>query len=423
MNKIFDNYYFILFSIIPISIIIGPAISLINIILIIVPFLFFLIYKKKFSFLTNPTVKLLLILYIYLLFNSFISVDPGLGLKRNLGFIRYIILFLAFNYFFYHIKNFQKIFLIWTIILLIVCFDVFYESIFGHNILGFGGYYYGNRITSFFKDEPVVGGFINCFFLVIIAYILNLIKIKPSLNLKYLFFTVFIILFVAIMLTGERSNTIKAFLGFLLFFLLIDTLSIKQKLLFLIVIFLTIVATVQNSDFLKKRFINQMIYFIPWETELHIDKNPLSRTNLYFDLYSSGYSVFKNNPIFGVGNKNYRVATCGPSPSATLENYVCGTHPAQIYFEIMSEHGVVGSLIFFSIFFISILKIYKNFRLKKNYIQLGSLIYVLVTFFPLLPGGSFFSDFNSNLFWLNFSIMFALSDKNIFNREGEIVKL
>ena len=32
--------------------------------------------------------------------------------------------------------------------------------------------------------------------------------------------------------------------------------------------------------------------------------------NIYIKLYKSGFEVFKNSPILGVGNKNYRVETC-----------------------------------------------------------------------------------------------------------------
>jgi hypothetical protein len=37
---------------------------------------------------------------------------------------------------------------------------------------------------------------------------------------------------------------------------------------------------------------------------------------------------------------------------------------------------------------------------------------------PLLPSGSFFSDFNSTLFWINLSIMYASNpDTNIFRKK------
>ena len=31
--------------------------------------------------------------------------------------------------------------------------------------------------------------------------------------------------------------------------------------------------------------------------------------NIYIKHYKSGYAVFKNYPLFGVGNKNYRIET------------------------------------------------------------------------------------------------------------------
>ena len=42
------------------------------------------------------------------------------------------------------------------------------------------------------------------------------------------------------------------------------------------------------------------------------------------------------------------------------------------------------------------------------------LIYLLTNFLPLLPSGSFFNDFNSTLFWINLSIMYACNKKTNF---------
>ena len=99
-NKFLNSYFFVLFSLIPISIIIGPAISFSNIMLIDLSFIIYIIYKKEYKFLFNKTVRLLLILYLYLIVNSVMAQNFSIGANRNLGFIRFIILFLSFNYFF-----------------------------------------------------------------------------------------------------------------------------------------------------------------------------------------------------------------------------------------------------------------------------------------------------------------------------------
>ncbi len=43
----------------------------------------------------------------------------------------------------------------------------------GKNILGYGGEQYGRRIVSFFKDEPIVGGFVNSLYLIIFGFLFN----------------------------------------------------------------------------------------------------------------------------------------------------------------------------------------------------------------------------------------------------------
>ena len=92
-KKFYQYYFFILISIIPISILVGPAVSLINILLISISFII-LFYKNTFLPITRNRVVILLgVLYLYLILNSFLSIDFEIGLKRNFGFIRYIFLF------------------------------------------------------------------------------------------------------------------------------------------------------------------------------------------------------------------------------------------------------------------------------------------------------------------------------------------
>ena len=109
-NKFTFNYFLILFSLIPISMIIGSAASVINVLLIDLSFIILIILRRDFFFLKSEPIIYLFGLYIYLIFNSFVSLDFSEGLLRNFGFLRIIILFAAFNYFFLD-ENFYKKFL------------------------------------------------------------------------------------------------------------------------------------------------------------------------------------------------------------------------------------------------------------------------------------------------------------------------
>lgn len=390
LNKITYNYFLILFSLIPITIIVGSAVSLVNILLIDLSFIILIIYKRNFNFLKNKIIIYFFIFYIYLIFNSLISVDYSVGALRNLGFLRIIILFAAFNYFFQDETFFKKVFKFWVTVIFIVLIDVLIESFSGKNILGFGELY-GQRIVSFFKDEPIVGGYLNGFYLIIIGFLLNELKN----NKNYLVILLSIFFMISILLTGERSNTIRAALGISIFFMLYKNLDIKKRIIIYLSMIALILILVFNLSYLKYRYFNQTSNV---------------KNTLYFQLYESGFEVFKNNKLFGVGNKNYRVETCNETNKK--DKYVCTTHPHQIYFEFLSEHGLIGTLIILSIFYKLIFsKILSTIR-EKNYIKIGSLIYLILVFTPIIPSGAFFTDYVLTLFAINLAIFYA-SDKNL----------
>ena len=410
-NKTINSFFLILFSIIPASIVLGPAISLANILLIDISFIFFLIYKKEYKFLSNSTVRLILLLYIYLIFNSFIANDFSKSAMRSFGFIRFGILFCAFNYFFYSKDFLKKVFIIWTITICIITLDVYIESFFGRNILGYGEEY-GSRIVSFFKDEPIVGGYMNGFFLMIIGYLFIFFK-----RYRIPILIISIILLIAIFLTGERSNTIKAFMGFIIFYSLCKNFDIKEKLYFFSFTLIFIISLILNSEFLKHRYVDQIINYrnIENSKENIIKKNIKTyfKENIYFRLYKSGFSVFKNYPLFGVGNKNYQIETC---TNLLTKNYYCNTHPHQTYFEFLSEHGIIGTIILLLIFYNLVFIKTKTILKSMNYLQRGCFTFLLIYFIPLLPSGAFFSDYNLTIFWLNLSLMYSVEKKlNIFS--------
>ena len=415
MNNKFLNYYFLLlFSIIPVSIIIGSAVSLINILLIDFSFIFLIFYKKDYKFLSNSTVKFLIFFCLYLIFNTIIAKDFAMSAHRNFGFIRFVILFLAFNYFFYNKDFLNRVLITWILTLSVLSLDTYIESFFGQNILGYGESH-GSRIVSFFKDEPVVGGYINGFYLVIIGYLFYLNK-EVSNKYKSIILIFSILFLVAIILTGERSNTIKAISGFFLFYLFNDFFKFKEKIFSILFLILMFTFVLNTSDFLKLRYGNQ--FFKPilsvFQSNDKIKKNEISIENnqsymdTYFNLYQSGFEVFKKYSIFGVGNKNYRVETCSNEKNP---KYVCNTHPHQVYFEFLSEHGLIGVIILFFILFNLVFSKIKMVFTSKNYLQMGCLIYLITSFIPFLPSGAFFADYNLTIFWINLSIMYSVGKK------------
>ena len=410
INNSIEKIYLFLFSLIPISIIIGSSVSLINILIILIVFLIFTVKSIEKEIFKNSALIFLILLYIYLIFNSFIAIDFETSATRNFGFIRFILLFIVFNYFFNSSNKANNIFSFWFLIIIIVVFDSFIEFYFGKNVLGYGELY-GDRIVSFFKDEPVVGAYINAFMFILVGYFFDKF-IEKDLRFKFLLIFIIFILFLAVLITGERSNGIKAVLGLILFFILNKRLNFKFKIITLLSVITIFLFAVVNSSFLKNRYYTSFIYHFSDSEKL----SSFLKQQYYFKLYRSGITIFKDYPFFGVGNKNYRVV------NIKYENIeVKSTHPHQIYFEFLSEHGAIGTIILLSIIFTMMFKNLKIIILSRNSIQLGCLIYLIINFIPILPSGSFFTDFNATFFWLNLSVMYACNSKtNIFKKNNDI---
>ena len=405
----FEGIYLFLISTLPISIVVGPSISLLNILLIIITF--FINFKleqikieKKFLF------YLLVILYVYLIFNSFISIDYKEGIYRNLGFLRFIIIFIAINLFFKISKRQFKFLNIWSAIILIIIFDSFIEFSFGKNLLGYGDDLYADRVVSFFKDEPIVGAYLLGFNFIIVGYFFEKFY-KQNTKLKLALFLILFILVGCILITGERSNGIKAIIGLIIFLFLNNKISAKIKMSIFLFSLVFTGLIISNSNYLKVRY-GQQLFSQLFDSN---QRDQFIENNLYLKLYKSGFAVFRDYPIFGVGNKNYRVITTKNIETKINEDYVLNTHPHQIYIELLSEHGLVGTIILLSIFFYLIFKNLKIIIISRNSIQLGCFTYLIINFLPILPSGSFFNDFSSTLFWINLSIMYACNEKtNIF---------
>ena len=408
-NNNIEKIYIFLFSLIPLSIIFGSSISLINILIILIFFLIFTAKNIEKQIFKNSTIIFLISIYFYLIFNSFIAIDFEMSATRNFGFIRFILLFIVVNYLFNLSNKTNNIFSFWSLSIIIVAFDSFIEFFLGRNILGYGELY-GDRIVSFFKDEPIVGGYLNAFIFIIIGYFFDKF-IEKDLRFKILLVFIIFFLFSAVLITGERSNGIKVVFGLILFFILNKRLNFNYKIFTLLSVITIFLFAILNSSYLKNRYYHMFVYHLTDSERL----STFLEKQQYFELYKSGIAIFKDYPFFGVGNKNYRVVSRNED---IIKDYEWSTHPHQIYFEFLSEHGAVGTIILLSLIFIMMFKNLKIIILSRNSIQLGCLIYLIINFLPILPSGSFFGDFNSTLFWLNLSIMYACNSKtNIFRKK------
>ena len=150
MSSISIPFFLILF--LPISLLIGSAVSEFCMIIISLIFLEKVITSKKRKIFYNKIFFLLLILWIYLIINFLISQHYHFAnfSLRGPTFVKYILFIFAFIFF---VKNkINKVLSVWSIILTIVLVDVYFEFFIGHNLIGIKSYY-PTRIASFLGKE------------------------------------------------------------------------------------------------------------------------------------------------------------------------------------------------------------------------------------------------------------------------------
>lgn len=407
-NKMYVDYKFKLyfsglFSILPISLVLGTLVSEFVILLINILFLSILFKKKNFGyFFSKIEYKLLFVLYFYLIFSLIFSSNFFSSFTRNFFFIRFIIFFISFRYLIDNkFLNINFIFKFWLVILIIFVFNLYWEYFFGKDLFGNFTELEG-RLAGFMGKELKAGHFILGFGLPIISFFL------PK-HYKLIFIAAVPILLSAQFIIGERANFLKFCFIVLLFLIFYKHFSFKKKLLCLIFGAVFLFSIMQFGDQKIKYRYNFNNFFGSSETNIY----SLYLKTQYGEHYLTTLEILKNNLYFGVGNKNFR-HECQKYQAELIINkntsgIGCATHPHQIYYEILSEHGIIGFCIFIVCFLVLIILNLKNIKLE-NYVKVTCLFFIISTFIPILPSGSFFTSFGATIFWINFSLFFSFNN-------------
>jgi len=392
----------------PFCVLAGSLIINIYLIFVSIIFVYQLIKDKKLEIGNDFNWVIIYVIFITYCFTiSFFASDIYNSIRASIGQIRFLLFSLFIIFFFKDIKKLNFLINVWFILVLVVVFDVLFQSIFLFNIIGIP---ISNilRPSSFFGDEVVAGAFIVYSFIPIMFFYMNKF-IKKDIKKKIIYILIYSTIFYAVVVTGERLALIM-FLGAslvnVIFFLRLY--QIFLTLIFFIIFLL--LAYLFNEMFQSR--VNTMVEVL---------------SNFYHSswgrLYESSYMLFKENYLTGVGLKNYRVdCDFQIDPRPTHPEQFCSSHPHNLFLEILSETGVIG----FSIFTIFIILIFKRISkiLNFNYKELslfnfarGSFIILLIYVWPIKTSGSFFTTFNGSFFWFNLglSILIIKNFKKIKN--------
>lgn len=320
-------------------------------------------------------------------------------------------------------KNIIKILIFLALLSILVNLDIILQFFLGTNSLGWAK---AQDIlsTGFFGKEKISGSFISKISILCLTIMLCT---KQNKKIKILTIVALILSMITIIISTERKAVFD-----IIFFLIIILFIIPSKktlafsFLFLsIVLFATLVLPGAKTNLIQKTFfqfgINKQNNKINVENKncqinniencynyFGLSKESSITQNLYYAHYLTALNIWKDYPIFGAGNKKFRI-NCSNSKYEIKNNQFsegrCSTHPHNIYLTILAEYGIIG----FLLFIILILKIiFKKNNYKKNNPNIFFLLLLIILLLPI-PNGNIFSTWLGSFFWL--ALGFSLEKK------------
>ena len=206
-----------------------------------------------------------------------------------------------------------------------------------------------------------------------------------------------------IFLSGERTSFILFNFTIILFVLFLNDFKFVKIFLFLLISIL-ILLIIKNDTPFKKRIvdltIDQMKINQPGKTKYIFSKQ-------YHEHYLSSWKIFKDNPLIGIGPKNFRVKC--KEEKYNFSKLTCSTHSHNIPLQLLAETGIftfiiyliVNIVIWYNLFKSLFSKIVKK-KIYLNNFQISLLINIAILIWPLSPNGNFFNN------WLSIIIYFPV---------------
>ena len=456
----------LLFYTFPVSFIIGNFALSLHLLLFIVISLF-LIKNEKLDFRFKNYYWILITFFSFLfLWTTIQYLSPGIlntrmsqwSFEANPIFkssilVRFLILIFIVDTLFYNkILDLKKFFLFSFICSSFVSFDVIFQYIFGFDIFGYEAGY--DRHGGPFGNEWIAGSYLQKISFLSFFYIYQISKNK-NFNILLL---IFIIAFhaSAIAIAGSRMPLALFLFGCFLLFLIQK--NMRFALAAGIIIFLSIFLIITKNDpkigkpyahfisdinilkILKDKNINETsdeknemeaddpFYYL--KIKKNISLNNLLGSSGYSAIYGTSIRLWKDRPLFGHGLKSLRIKCweiLNEEPrirnNDELEfqglDFACANHSHNYYLELLSESGLVGTVLMI-IFFVILLK--KSFYFIKEYnkktdnslyFAIPLIIVIFVEMWPLRSSGSFFTTWNATFFWLYVAILLSNEKKKI----------
>jgi len=407
LNSVPNNFKYLLPISLPLLLIFYRGVADFTVLLIGLIFLYHSYKSNNWQWVKQQWFIFSLIFWLYLLLiNTPLSINSSESALYSLAFIRWPLFAMAISMWLLNDNISQKYFLIsLAVTLFFITLDVWWQYFFHYDFFGNPKYSFNpERLTGPFRDNPMPGIFLARY-LFLILYLGFFLKYLSS-PLKNITF-IFLILAIGastIFITGERMAFLVIISGVLIISagLILHFKNFKKYItlgLVFIIGFITVFSFLFPDTFY--RTITSLIYKLQ-----HFSDSD------YMLVFNSAYAVWLESPFFGVGIHQYREACIALGFWGTGGG-VC-FHPHNISLELLSETGITGFILYYSIIISVAFSIVRNFLHQKNWLLLFlSLTLLFVSFFPLIGGMSLFNNWIGAIIWLFVGWTLAVSNKKL----------
>ena len=420
MTNLSKNIVYFLILLIPVSLVVGPAVADITISLAGFFFLVYTIINRDFGYYKNKYFIIFIFLNLYFIFLSLISENIYLSLESSLFYFRFGFLVLAIYFILNEQSNLIYFFLfVCLITTIVISIDAFIQLFYGENLIKIPArfeddYIYNKldenfigRISGAFGRELILGSFLIRLMPLILGLILFVYF--DNKKIKNLIIPIFIILMgITIFISGERTAFAMFLLSIFLLLIFLDKIRL-QVLLSGLLILLMILLLVTFDKNARHRMIDYTLKQIS-QNNIDSDLNNLNFFTIQHEvIYKTSIKIYLDNKIFGIGPKMFR-EICKKEKYHTytsLDGSIngCQSHPHNTYIQILTETGLLGFLIILFIFIYLMINLFRNTIYKSpsdNFrcLEICASITLIVNLWPLMPTGNFFNNWLSILYYL-----------------------
>ena len=396
-----------LIYLVPISLILGPAIPNIIISFSSIFFIIISILLRLGKYYKNNFFKFFIIFWLFIVFNSFFSEKISVSLWNAITYLRFGIFAIVIIFALNTNKNFFKYFsYIYIPVFLLLIFDTFFQKIFVYNLFGFytcWKFVECSRLSGFFRSEWILGSYIFHFFSLFIILILWFKFTKFKFKTILIFFLFFAGV-LATYFTGERASFLKMFaLSVAFIFANFNYKKYKKNIIICsVVVTLILLALISN---------NGRYNYLSFTHNESPEKN-ISTLTVYENLYHTAFNMFLDRPVSGHGNQMFRYKCSNQKYKSGL--FYCNNHPHNYYFQLLAENGIVG-FCFLITFFLYLSKVSlrlfislsnkNDFRKASIFLLSSNLLLGLV---PFLPSGNFYTSVSGVFIFTTIGLLYGM---------------